>query len=660
MAESRTRIILDAEDRTRAAFASAKAGLKGVGAAAYTTQRVLGAFGVALSAVSIGALVRNAHNAAAAMGDLSTRTGVSVRDLAGLSLVAKQSDTSLEAMGRSLNRLGIFMTENAGEAKKLGLTAKEPLAAFVQLSGVLSQITDVQLRNTIANKALGRSYEEMLPALMKGPELLQRQIEQGQRYNKINQQMAEDAARFNDQLNLLGVQLTSVAGTVAGPFVSSLGKLIEKFREAREAGEGFWESLRRGLHGDDELGAIERRLEALGRSRSVLEGAADRPFLTERQRQKFREAQKQTEADIRTATERMEKLMHEQFVFKPPTPAPAETPTLDRITGDGGARAKTNAEFVKRLQEQVATMGLGEEAAERYKISLMGLSAAQLDAANSALSQKFAYEEGMQHFKDGLAAEEKATAAAQALSASLKDQARAIAENLDPQRALNNALALYGEQLAKNAITQEEYNLLFDDSIGRMVESTKNASEEMSEFARQAARNMQDTFADFLFDPFDKGVKGMAAGFIDSMRRMVAEAGAAKIFDSIGGNSLVSSFFGLFNEKGNAFNQAGVMPFARGGVVNSPTLFPFARGVGLMGEAGPEAIMPLKRGADGKLGVAASGGGDVIHITLNISTGVSQTVRAEIMNLMPTIKGEVMNAVVDAKRRGGSFGSAFS
>ena len=55
-------------------------------------------------------------------------------------------------------------------------------------------------------------------------------------------------------------------------------------------------------------------------------------------------------------------------------------------------------------------------------------------------------------------------------------------------------------------------------------------------------------------------------------------------------------------------------------VVSSPTLFPFARGVGLMGEAGPEAILPLKRGSDGKLGVSAGGGGGV-SIVVNNSAG---------------------------------------
>jgi|GEM_PF-370217 len=64
-----------------------------------------------------------------------------------------------------------------------------------------------------------------------------------------------------------------------------------------------------------------------------------------------------------------------------------------------------------------------------------------------------------------------------------------------------------------------------------------------------------------------------------------------------------------FAAKGNVYGENGVQPFAKGGIVSRPTLFKFAKGgqvqSGLMGEAGPEAIMPLKRGADGKLGVAA-------------------------------------------------------
>ena len=77
-------------------------------------------------------------------------------------------------------------------------------------------------------------------------------------------------------------------------------------------------------------------------------------------------------------------------------------------------------------------------------------------------------------------------------------------------------------------------------------------------------------------------------------------------------------------EKGGAFSQGRVTPFANGGVVNGPVHFPMRGGTGLMGEAGPEAIMPLARGADGKLGVRSSGGGGSVNVVMNIQTPDAQ------------------------------------
>ena len=79
--------------------------------------------------------------------------------------------------------------------------------------------------------------------------------------------------------------------------------------------------------------------------------------------------------------------------------------------------------------------------------------------------------------------------------------------------------------------------------------------------------------------------------------------------------SLIGNLFA--NANGNVFSGGNVMPFADGGIVNAPTLFGMNGGTGLMGEAGPEAIMPLARGADGTLGVRGGGGQ---HVTINIST----------------------------------------
>lgn len=66
----------------------------------------------------------------------------------------------------------------------------------------------------------------------------------------------------------------------------------------------------------------------------------------------------------------------------------------------------------------------------------------------------------------------------------------------------------------------------------------------------------------------------------------------------------------------------GIVPFAKGGIVAAPSYFPAGRQVGLMGEAGAEAILPLKRGPDGSLGVATGDGGRAAGppIVFNVTT----------------------------------------
>jgi tape measure domain-containing protein len=156
---------------------------------------------------------------------------------------------------------------------------------------------------------------------------------------------------------------------------------------------------------------------------------------------------------------------------------------------------------------------------------------------------------------------------------------------------LNELIATTKEGSDERLISYETYTRGVHEAQDKLEKSVKGSNEEMTEFAKQAARNMQSSFADYLYDPFKDGVDGMAKGFIDSLRRMAAEAAASKIFDLVGGSlkntgigGSIAGFFGFAD--GGVMSSGGSMPlkaYSKGGVANSPQLALF--GEGRMNEA---------------------------------------------------------------------------
>jgi len=129
---------------------------------------------------------------------------------------------------------------------------------------------------------------------------------------------------------------------------------------------------------------------------------------------------------------------------------------------------------------------------------------------------------------------------------------------------------------------------------------------------------------------FGKGWSGTASNWLGKLLGNITAPGMASLGPT-GATGTAYDFSGIseYSAKGGAYDY-GVRKFAKGGaftnqIVDSPTLFKFAKGTGLMGEAGPEAIMPLKRDANGNLGVRAGGGGNVEVVVNNYSTAQATT-----------------------------------
>ncbi|WP_425466244.1 phage tail tape measure protein [Ostreiculturibacter nitratireducens] len=162
----------------------------------------------------------------------------------------------------------------------------------------------------------------------------------------------------------------------------------------------------------------------------------------------------------------------------------------------------------------------------------------------------------------------------------------------------------------------------FDAELQRMKDSMVFTGREVASLSSSMGRGLRAAFDGLIFDglKLSDALRGLAQTMVNSVysiaMRPIQNAMGGAIANGL--NGLLSGMFPF--ENGGAFAQGRVMPFAKGGVVSSPVTFPMRSGRGLMGEAGPEAIMPLARGADGRLGVQASGGGRPINVVMNITT----------------------------------------
>jgi hypothetical protein len=201
------------------------------------------------------------------------------------------------------------------------------------------------------------------------------------------------------------------------------------------------------------------------------------------------------------------------------------------------------------------------------------------------------------------------------------------------------------------------------------AEAVRDVSMQMStaqEFTMNAFESFDRNFQSFV-DGIARGTteledlfKRMAASIIADLMRIYLTQALTGLFLGGGTRGTTAGIPttldpSAYMAKGGAF-QNGVQAFATGGIVSSPTMFPMARGMGLMGEAGAEAIMPLSRMPDGKLGVESSAANVVINNYAGAEVSATQTdvglivdiVRATVANDVEQGGNRISNAYANA------------
>ena len=185
-----------------------------------------------------------------------------------------------------------------------------------------------------------------------------------------------------------------------------------------------------------------------------------------------------------------------------------------------------------------------------------------------------------------------------------------------------NGLDPYGDGLEQQLDKSADMAASFTAELCRMQQSIWLTGREVDSFASGIGGGLKRAFDGLIFDgmKLSDALKGIARSMADTAYNIAMKPIRDAVAGALSGgvNTAMSNLTPFAD--GAAFSQGRVSAFAKGGVVSQPTRFPMRGGTGLMGEAGPEAIMPLTRGADGRLGVAAAGGGRPVSVNITVNT----------------------------------------
>jgi lambda family phage tail tape measure protein len=354
-----------------------------------------------------------------------------------------------------------------------------------------------------------------------------------------------------------------------------------------------------------------------------------------------------------------------------PTPPPGTTPDLSGLrTGDGGKK-KADDEAKRRrdalldsanaLKQSRAELQIEKEMDPMRKIQLEYAEKRRVVIANADKA-----------LREALSGEQQANIQRTRSVDIQKLQVQETNALIEKFKELSGAgfeAGMSGElfytSVTKTTSAMEDFRA----GIGSYIESIGTLGANLSNVTQTAFKGLEDaivsltTTGTFSFRQF-------AQSIIEEITRMVTRMliiapllrSVQSMFGGGGGGGLLgvastlSKTIGFgASAMGNVFAQNGIQKFARGGIVDKPTMFPFAKGIGLMGEAGPEAIMPLRRGRDGRLGVQAANGGGGVSVVVNVdASGTSvQGDNAKGAEFGRAISEAVKNEIVIQKRPGG-------
>lgn len=318
------------------------------------------------------------------------------------------------------------------------------------------------------------------------------------------------------------------------------------------------------------------------------------------------------------------------------------------VTASVGAGAREDRAAAEQAAREVAA---ASKSAGDMMRSLQQSVAAQQELLDAATKSTAEYERMKDVQADAAELEKLRAQLVKAQVPDLEKQLQLAQDEIELRRQLADQTQMQLDMTEALAQLQADTYKALSDEIQKASDETQEAMKKANDFAAETEEAMNElggslsrTFSGLITGEIHNA-RDALRGLTQDMAQFFADLAAKAASQQLISGAL--SLFGIASAKGNAFDRGQIIPMARGGIVTQPTIFPMARGYGLMGEAGPEAVMPLRRGRDGKLGVSSST--PVVNIVNNL--GVPATAQV-------THRDDRMEIVLQAAHMGSQMAIA--
>lgn len=550
---------------------------------------------VAAAVVTSTALVVNElKNTSVEIDRLSRLSNSGTEEFQKLAYAADEYKISNEKLSDILkdvnDKVGDFIQTGGGPLKdffdniapKVGVTADE----FARLSGPealqlyvdsLEKANLTQADMTFYMEAIANDATLLLPLLSEQGKRYKELADQAERYGVI---IAEDVIKnsilLERQMKILETQFNGFKVQLGSEVLPTVTNLVDWMNHLAESG-GYVDGV------IDRLGdvfdvvsiaavALTSTLENVGRALVGIYDAAGEAIVGN-----FSEAG-QIIDDVTAKNEEAARKAEETIanIWNGTTPDTStittandqivnSIKTVTAVIDDSEKKRRESLRgAIDDINEMVATLGMTSAEVEIYKLRLMGASEAQIQLATDAYALRDAYE-----------TQEDAT---RKNKEAVDSQISSLNEMLATLGMTESQIDLYKLQMngASDAQLQfAEDALAVKDAFDEQEKAAKEAQDAMKRSAEQFASNTQDIFADFLFDPFDKGLDGMLDSFANMLQRMAAEAAAAEIYQGLFGAGANSSnwFSSAASAIGGYFSGGADGARANGGPVMAGSMY---------------------------------------------------------------------------------------